>query len=304
MKLYAPKYYNRFVCIADKCTHSCCVGWEIDIDEDTLQKYRALSCDYAKEILSSIDTAPTPHFRLGSGDRCPHLNENGLCKIIISAGEEYLCDICREHPRFYNFLPDRVETGLGMACEEACRIILSSDDYGAFTVIDDVGGEALVDSFDTVRQRGEIYSLLTDESVTYQEKLCRIYEKYGVSPSRLSDDEWRDVIKSLEYLDESHEQLFLCYSSDISAPAGYEKHLERALAYFIYRHCAEGWDEDDFRARLFFCLFCERLLASAAKAENAQSIAHFIRLARVVSEEIEYSEDNIDSLIFDFECEL
>lgn len=296
MKLYAPKYYRNFSCTAERCTHSCCVGWEIDIDKDALQKYRALSCGYAKEIMSSIDTAPTPHFRLGAGERCPHLDENGLCKIIINAGEEYLCDICREHPRFYNFLPGRVEAGLGMACEEACRIILSSDDYDTFTVIDEVGGEELVNSFDTISQRSVIYSLLADESVIYQGKLCRIYEKYGVSPSRISDDEWRDVIKTLEYLDESHKQLFMRYSSNIYTPAEYEEYLERALAYFIYRHCAEAWDEDDFRARLFFCLFCERLLASSAKVEKAKSIEDFVRLARIVSEEIEYSEDNTETI--------
>ena len=38
MKLYAPEYYKQFQCIADKCTHSCCIGWEIDIDEITDEK--------------------------------------------------------------------------------------------------------------------------------------------------------------------------------------------------------------------------------------------------------------------------
>ena len=40
MKLFAPKYYGSFKCIADKCEHSCCIGWEIDIDDTTLKKYR------------------------------------------------------------------------------------------------------------------------------------------------------------------------------------------------------------------------------------------------------------------------
>ena len=35
MKLYAPECYKNFVCIADKYSHSCCVGGEIDIDEET-----------------------------------------------------------------------------------------------------------------------------------------------------------------------------------------------------------------------------------------------------------------------------
>ena len=43
MKLYAPKYYKNFKCIADRCPHSCCIGWEIDIDRTTLTKYESLS---------------------------------------------------------------------------------------------------------------------------------------------------------------------------------------------------------------------------------------------------------------------
>lgn len=33
MKLRKPDYYDRFRCIAGACKDSCCIGWEIDIDE-------------------------------------------------------------------------------------------------------------------------------------------------------------------------------------------------------------------------------------------------------------------------------
>ena len=42
MKLYAPRYYLQFKCIADACRHSCCVGWEIDVDGETMKKYSLL----------------------------------------------------------------------------------------------------------------------------------------------------------------------------------------------------------------------------------------------------------------------
>ena len=117
MKLYAPSYYQDFKCIADRCTHSCCIGWEIDVDSDTLQKYDALSGEYANEIRNSIDRDETPHFHLCDGERCPHLDARGLCKIILSHGEDALCDICREHPRFYH------ETNHG---ERVCSGVSSS----------------------------------------------------------------------------------------------------------------------------------------------------------------------------------
>ena len=46
MKLYAPSYYKSFKCIADKCRHSCCIGWEIDIDDDTFEYYKTVCEEY------------------------------------------------------------------------------------------------------------------------------------------------------------------------------------------------------------------------------------------------------------------
>ena len=40
--MLTPDYYNKFTCIADKCPDNCCRGWEIDIDEDTLDYYKDL----------------------------------------------------------------------------------------------------------------------------------------------------------------------------------------------------------------------------------------------------------------------
>ena len=105
MKIFAPGYYKKFKCIAEACRHSCCIGWEIDVDADAVLRYRAL-CD--RNILESIDfSAEAPHFELRADGRCPHLDGRGLCRIICEHGEEYLCDICREHPRFYNFSLDQ-----------------------------------------------------------------------------------------------------------------------------------------------------------------------------------------------------
>ena len=140
MKLYAPKYYKNFKCIADKCEHSCCVGWEIDVDKDTLEKYKKLESGYGAAIRGSISTEDTPHFKLSADDRCPHLDERGLCKIILSVGEDYLCDICREHPRFYNYT-SVAEVGIGMSCMEAARIILSSPDYPLIEEIGNIDAE-------------------------------------------------------------------------------------------------------------------------------------------------------------------
>lgn len=294
MKLYAPKYYKDFVCIADRCRHSCCIGWEIDIDDAALEKYSTLEGGYGEDIKKSIDPDGVPHFALGTDERCPHLDGCGLCRIITNLDEGYLCDICREHPRFYNDTARGREVGLGLSCEEACRIILSFDEYAEMIGIDDVSEESDAPGFDAIACREDIYSILTDPSLTYSEKLCKISAEYGVSSEIRSDDEWRALLASLEYLDESHRQLFASYSSDAAASPKLEKILIRALAYFVYRHCSPAIDTDDFRASLGFCLFCERLLASIATEENV------LDRARILSEELEYSEENTEALKLEF----
>ena len=298
MKIYAPEYYKNFTCIADRCQHSCCIGWEIDIDEGTANLYSALNDGYGKCIKESVDYDVTPHFRLGENDRCPHLNDCGLCRIILGLGEGYLCEICREHPRFYNDTDRGKEVGLGMSCEEACRIILSSDGYDKTIPVGELDGEPEVCELDTVALRDKIYAILSDSTLPCTFRLDEISRIFGIYS--LTDSEAKELISSLEYLDKNHKKLFLEYSSDVSAPQKHEKVLERALAYFIFRHCTEAFDEDEYRAALGFCLFCEKLLASLIISQNATSEEEIIELARILSEEIEYSEDNTNAIISAF----
>ena len=294
MKLYAPRYYKDFKCIADRCPHSCCIGWEIDVDEDTLEKYKRLNNSYANAILNSISTEPNPHFMLAEHDRCPHLDERGLCKIILNAGEDRLCDICREHPRFYNFT-SIAEVGIGMSCPEAARIILSSPDYADIEEIGCVEAEQNDIDFDGRADRNEIYRILHDTNDSYLERLDKIYRNYSIDPG--DDSEWLEKLDSLEYLDPDHKKLFLNYAST-RRPIGNDDCLERFLAYLIYRHCTEAFDTEDLRERLSFCLFCERLLASLIFCTGAESLQDVIELARIISEEIEYSNDNTLALTY------
>lgn len=294
MKLYAPEYYKRFICIADKCEHSCCIGWEIDIDESTLERYKALECGYGKSINDSVSFDGAPHFKLCERDRCPHLDERGLCKIILNVGEDYLCGICREHPRFYNYT-DVAEVGLGMSCREAARLILSSPNYHVMEEIGEVDAEEALFSFDGRLERERVYDILREDTLDYQARIEKISATYGIS--MLEDGEALAIIGELEYLDEAHRELFLNYSSERRAN-GKEDYLERALAYFIYRHCTEAYDEEDFRARLAFCLFCERLLSSLIVSQGAKTPNDIVFLASIISEEIEYSEENTERLTY------
>lgn len=140
MKLIAPDYYPAFHCIAGACRHSCCTGWEIDIDDDTLARYRR-----DPFIAPHIEAGAPPHFALLSGERCPFLNADGLCALILREGEDVLCQICRDHPRFRNYRSDCVEIGLGLVCEEAARLILLRKTPMRLVTLSDDGGDETPD---------------------------------------------------------------------------------------------------------------------------------------------------------------
>lgn len=134
MKTIVPDYYMDFKCIADQCKHTCCQGWEVEIDEDSLSRFEKIP-----DIADQIEIGEDVHFKLLANEVCPFLRDDGLCEMIVQYGEQMLCQTCTDHPRFRNFWEDRVEMGLGMVCEEAARLILSREKPMELVVLSDDG---------------------------------------------------------------------------------------------------------------------------------------------------------------------
>jgi hypothetical protein len=183
-----------------------------------------------------------------------------------------------------------------MSCTEAAKLILDSPDYAVLNEIGNVDTQADGVNFNGRAERSEIYALLQDATRGYATRLERIYRKYAIDIGK--DSRWLKILESLEYLDTDHQKLFMKYSSNLR-PMGKDEYLERFLAYLVYRHCTEAFDADDFADRLAFCLFCERLLASLICAERAETLEEVAVLASMISEEIEYSDDNTDALMYE-----
>ena len=136
IQIRKPDYFERFQCSASDCTDNCCIGWEIDIDERTAERYKKVQGELGQKLKDRIlreGEDELPHFIL-QGERCPFLGDNNLCELINELGESSLCDICREHPRFYEWFDGLTEMGLGLCCEEAARLILESPEKADFVV--------------------------------------------------------------------------------------------------------------------------------------------------------------------------
>ena len=298
-----PDYYPRFCCTADRCRHSCCtMDWEIDIDADTYRLYGTVEGDLGRRLRDGIDhTAAPPHFRFTADRRCPLLNENGLCDLITALGEGALCDICRDHPRFRNFFSDRIEVGLGLCCEEACRLILENTDTVRLIEIDDDGGNETLTEEETafLTWRDGIFAILQDRSKPFWERAAALSVAYQLPRMPQDPSQTIDFYRSLERLDpewDGYLDRHAAWDRRRHEPDVPDTAWEQLSVYLVLRHTADGLDDGRLRERLAFCLHAASFIYDMCIALNAD-FAEMQNICRLYSGEIEYSDDNMEKLL-------
>ena len=168
MKYHKPSFFDQFKCIGSACTDTCCAGWEIEVDETTAQGYLAEKGAFGDRLRREIGSEPGEYFFKLKNNRCPFLNKENLCDIFINLGEDRLCDICREHPRFYNWFGYYTEVGLGLCCEEAERLLFS--DSKPLTFVEEVTQDEEQDYSDE-DEYTDASDLLDDESEECEQML-------------------------------------------------------------------------------------------------------------------------------------
>ena len=62
-------------------------------------------------------------FKLKGPKRCAMLNDNNLCDLYTALGEEALCEVCTEYPRFSLVYGQVEQKALSLSCEEVGRIL-------------------------------------------------------------------------------------------------------------------------------------------------------------------------------------
>lgn len=179
MKYHKPSFFDQFKCIGSACTDTCCAGWEIEVDETTAEGYLTEKGAFGDRLRREIGSEPGEYFFKLKNNRCPFLNKENLCDIFINLGEDRLCDICREHPRFYNWFGDYTEVGLGLCCEEAERLLFS--DSKPLTFVEEVHTDAsdlLDDESEECEQmleeRKAIFSILQNRKKNIGARLKRL----------------------------------------------------------------------------------------------------------------------------------
>lgn len=112
--LAKPDYYDKFTCIADKCTITCCQEWKISIDTDTNLSWKKLlppdDMSKSRKNLSSYTEKKDGQriIRLDENHHCPFLSDKKLCRLVTAYGDSVLSDTCTTFPReFHDFKTHR-----------------------------------------------------------------------------------------------------------------------------------------------------------------------------------------------------
>lgn len=307
MKIYAPDYYNNFSCISKDCKHNCCIGWEIDIDEKTLEIYKNTNTDFGKRIMGNIEKSDDcSHFILSNDERCPFLNEDNLCDIILNLGEASLCQICSDHPRFRNFFNFRTEVGLGLCCEEAGRIILTNKEKVSFIEIANDEKEECFSEDEEIffDFRNSLINIIQDRSIAIDKRIFNILTKYKISFPYNTPKLWAKFFSSLEQLDLNWGKMLLKLEKEQGALLSnpdFEIEAEQLLVYFIYRHLADGLYDGNLKERIAFSILSvmmiDFVLSSQFKSRGYIKTEDIIEISRIYSSEIEYSEENINTIL-------
>ena len=324
--VFVPNYYPEFRCIAAACRHSCCVGWEIDVDGEALDRYDRVEGSMGERLRKSIDReADPPCFRLTPDERCPFLNESGLCDLITELGEGSLCHICDDHPRFRNVLPDRVELGLGLCCEAAAKLIISQEE--PFSVVELPSEKAArerhahedLDELDDltvalIAHRDALLSLLRDRSKPLSDRIRHVFERCDIDLTESETDTFGGfssisaLLRDMERLDPAWDAYLNALEALTEDPLSEldredDVAYENLICYFLYRYMtadATLWP-DARRTRTAFAVLCTVIIHAIHRATGGRDRDSLCEVARMFSSEIEYSEENLERLMDEVE---
>ena len=322
-----PDFYDSFKCIADKCTDSCCIGWEIDVDDVAFEKYNKINTDLGEIICSQIIKSEdgSSCFSLCENERCPFLNKKNLCDIIINCGEDYLCDICREHPRFYEWFAGVTECGLGLCCEEVCRILLENEE--PFSLVEESDGEEIVfENQEDIAEsdlyiflsafREKLFEILFNKDMSFEDKLVKVLskteefcgEKIIIRNYKNSlkvykktepiDEKWtlyiNDLIDRLETV--------LKIEKDFQEKTKGDMLYSKILAYIIYRHFIKAVFDKSIKERICFAVESVRFIylcdMKTYFEKGELTLKDRIKNLKNWSKQVEYSDENTELLIY------
>ena len=312
MIIRKPAYYDDFHCLAGSCPDSCCKEWDVLVDDASAARYLAMEGqlgDALRRVMYEEDGQY--YFAIQPDRRCPMWRDDGLCRIQAEAGEQALCQTCRDFPRLTHDYGDFMERQLELSCPEAARIILSAPPAPWVTEEQPGGeGEYDTDAMDSLLKiREEALAILDDRRFSPAQALALllIHGYRGQEVLDGGDEEPFDPAAALDLAEE-----LACHTEgadiidfflglEILTP-GWQERLEsgwqsaaisercRPLArYFVERYYLQAVSDYDLVGRVKLAVISCLLIAGLG--------GDFVQTAQVYSKEIENSTDNVEAIL-------
>lgn len=176
MEYLYPDYYDQFQCTANKCEDTCCSGWQIVIDETSLEKYSKVKGPFGNRLHNCINHEEGVFEQ--NGPRCAFLNECNLCDLYTELGEDALCKTCELYPRHIEEFEGLREINLSLSCPEACKIILGKREPVTYQYKSDDKEEEPYEEFDFLFHsklediRDFLCSILQNRTLTIKQRMA------------------------------------------------------------------------------------------------------------------------------------
>ena len=321
MLVRVPDYFDRFACWAGDCPHSCCIGWEVEIDGETARRYQSAPGALGEKLRRALQWDGESFCFPLSGGRCPFLNAENLCEIHCAWGAEATSLTCREHPRFIEDYGVFQELTLSAACPAANALLLGSPEPLTFLERHNVQPPEEGDPWLSwlLPLRDALLDLLRNRTLPLPQRL-RLFLSACFESQLLLDEEDTDALHAFSLptcpqewpatpdsplLAQTAHQLLaldilepewrrLLQQADFR-PAPYRpaapEQSERIAVYLAFRYLLKTVNDGDLLSRAELCVLTLPLL------ERIAALCGLPEALRLFSREMEHCEENLDALL-------
>lgn len=307
MKICRPKM--EFCCWADHCPDTCCAGWEIPVDEESLVRWQQLPSDWRETMEQNVEwTGGEAHLRLAPDGRCMLLDEQGLCRLYAACGEESLCRTCHLHPSFVAEYGSLREIMPGLSCPAWSKNWLMSDVRAEFVTEETEEEVSSCNEIDGLlfyrlkKARDQAVVLLQDRSLPLTERvrsfLTMAQQMDGQGETGMAAGRklpvYRRKLQSLEILTPRWQELLQQSPRQWEKPDWWEIVGEQVLVYALFRFFLKG--VYDGRCLPWAKLVVLYWLAGASVAAGCVDRAEYCEILRLWAKELEHSGENMEAL--------
>lgn len=209
--------------------------------EDSGEKIRANIREYETD---DEDVYESHGFVLKEDRRCPFLNQDNLCEMILTLGEDAICDVCANTPRNFFEYDHTREISLSPSCAEAGRLLFGSAQKISFREkqieeeIDlDESKEELLIANNVRYARDHSISILQNRTYPLEQRIVT-FLFYAKEVQACMNEEAYDAIPEIDYL-------AICQKADAFCRARFKtkrKQIEWQLQKKLFRITKREWN--------------------------------------------------------------